>query len=123
MPTRRRIILCLVLCVTGIVGCGGGVGSSAPVPPVTNPISGGGSVLDQGKAASLFDSIDSRGEAWLGLVDSDSGFFHLTGEDPEVLVDSDPEEEGQPAPSLAEEVVDVDDLDDDLPGITECVSA
>lgn len=67
----------------GIVGCGGGGGSSAPVPPVTNPISGGGSVLDQGKAASLFDSIDGRGEAWLGLVDSDSGFFHLTGEDPE----------------------------------------
>ena len=83
MPTRRRIILCLVLCVTGIVGCGGGGGSSAPVPPITNPISGGGSVLDQGKAASLFDSIDGRGEAWLGLVDSDSGFFHLTGEDPE----------------------------------------
>ena len=83
MPTRRRIILCLVLCVTGIVGCGGGGGSSTPVPPVTNPISGVGSVLDQGKAASLFDSIDSRGEAWLGLVDSDSGFFHLTGEDPE----------------------------------------
>lgn len=83
MPTRRLIILCLVLCVTGIVGCGGGGGSSASVPPVTNPIDGGGSVLDQGKAASLFDSIDGRGDAWLGLVDSDSGFFHLTGEDPE----------------------------------------
>ena len=83
MPTRRRIILCLVLCVTGIAGCGGGGGSSAPVPPVTNPINGGGSVLDQGKAASLFDTITGDGEAWLGLVDADSGFFHLTGEDPE----------------------------------------
>ena len=83
MPTRRLIILCLVLYVTGLAGCGGGGGSSAPVPPVTNPIGGGGSVLDQGKAASLFNTIDGKGEAWLGLVDSDSGFFHLTGEDPE----------------------------------------
>ena len=83
MPTGRLIILCLVLYVTGLAGCGGGGGSSAPVPPVTNPIGGGGSVLDQGKAASLFNTIDGKGEAWLGLVDSDSGFFHLTGEDPE----------------------------------------
>lgn len=81
LPARRLICYGLVLYVIGLTGCGGGGGSSAPVPPVTNPI-GGGAVLDQGSAGSLFDTIDGEGEAWLSLVDADSGFFHLNGEDP-----------------------------------------
>ena len=78
-PAGRPNILTLIIMLSGLAGCGGGGGSSASVPPSISSSPSATSILDQGRAAELFNDISGDGTAWLSMVDADSAIFRLTG--------------------------------------------
>lgn len=78
-PAGRLSIITLIIMLSGLAGCGGGGGSSASVPPSISSSASSVSILDQGRAAELFDDISGDGKAWLSMIDADSAIFRLTG--------------------------------------------